>query len=1057
MAGIEDQVAEWRGGVMDKPRRGITRSEYIQQFLRLVERRIHPAVLSLTEWQVRHAVYHGPGRYEWADPEWTTLRLGDTWGGEGLTGFFRYRLVVPEAWAGWPLTLDLFFGGDGVLSVNGKKWAGMECFHREILLAESAVAGMVYELEAEISVDHQVTPGPCHQLHYARAQTIDREIESFYWDFRAAFVSADNEWADPETAAFILKHLEAAMLLCDPYCPDEAAFREGVRQAVAHLRGQVYGSGDYAPRGQLTILGHSHLDPVYMWDYKEFQRKILRTHTTQAMLMEEFPDWKFSQSQALIYQEIRDLYPDLFARIKELVAAGRWELLGGMFVEPDCNLSSGESMVRQFLVGQRFFRQEFGVTCRVGWVPDVFGMPRTFPQIMRGCGIDYFFTCKFVWNDTNEWRTNLFWWVGPDGSRILAHTPPLHFIGTCEGAHIQKYWALLGPKEFVREGLYTYGWGDGGGGVERRMLLVAQRTAALPGAPVLKHRSAEAFFDDLAATLSEDLPQWHNEMYLETHRGTYTSAALLKKRNRQAEERIKVAEIIASAARLQGAPDDKAALDACWNTILVNQFHDILPGSHIEKGFTDAVAAYQECLAALDGLTARGAEALARNIARPAGRRAAVVFNALLWPRQAELLLAPDAGPGVADADGNPLPTQVVDHFGEPRLLASVPLPACGYAVLSLLDDAPAPAPAAAAPAVAVTPRTLENRHLRLTLDDQGEMLSLFDKQAGREVLVPGTRGCRYQMFEDDPGKYNAWDIAKVYEKRAWHLAEAVSIAVVDRGPLRASIRVERRFSQSRLTHTYILDADAAWVDCDIWVDWHEENKLLKLAVDVDVLADRATYHIPYGFIERPTHRDTSWDQAKFEVSAHTFADLSEAGYGFALINDCKYGYDVCGKTMRLTLLKASTFPNPKADRHEHTLGIRLYPHRGDWRQGRVWETALGFNAPPACHLLGEASPAAPASLPPQASFLAWEGESTIQLEAWKRAEDDDGHILRFREALGASARGTLRLPFVATKAFICNHIEDKERPLAVDGDRVELAFSPCQVVTLWLDDGAAK
>jgi len=357
MANIEDQVVEWRGGVMDKPRRGITRSEYIEQFIELISARVYFAIEDLDKWEVRHAVYYSHGKYRWQDPRWRKISIGDRWGGEGLTGFFRRDFTVPQEFDGKPVSLDIFFGGDGVVRVDGEPFAGLECFHREVLLSESAEAGRTYRLELEISVDHQVTPGPFHEMHYAKAVSIDREVESFYWDFRSAFLAVNNEWADEEVAGMTLQALEQAMLLCDPFTADDAVFRRGMRRARKRLHPMLEKLAAEHDGGALTILGHSHLDLVYLWAFPEFQRKILRTHTTQLMLMKEFPDWKFSQSQAVLYREIKRLYPDLYDGICQRVKEGRWEALGGMFVEPDCNLVSGESLVRQFLYGQRFFQQ----------------------------------------------------------------------------------------------------------------------------------------------------------------------------------------------------------------------------------------------------------------------------------------------------------------------------------------------------------------------------------------------------------------------------------------------------------------------------------------------------------------------------------------------------------------------------------------------------------------------------------------------------------------------------------------------------------------------------
>lgn len=1040
MSDIEKQVLEWRRGVMEKPRRGITRSEYIQQFLDLIRPRIHPVTVELSSWKVRHARHLSPGKYQWVDRDWKPTRPGERWGGEGLTGFFRTTFTVPASFAGKPLMFDMFLGGDGILRVDGKPYAGLECFHREIILTQRAEAGRRYKLEMEICVDHQVTPGPVHTFQYARAVTIDHEVEEFYWDFQAAFLAANNEWARPDTAAYLLAALESSMLLCDPYAPTELEFRKSLRKAKAHLKEQL-AAAPQGPAGELAILGHSHIDPVYLWDYREFQRKILRTHTTQLMLMREYPEWLFSQSQAIIYREMRDLYPEVYEQMKKRIREGRWEPLGGMFVEPDCNLISGESMVRQFLFGQRFFKKEFGSICKVGWLPDVFGMPQTLPMIMKGCGVDYFYTAKLVWNDTNEWKTHLFWWESPDGSRVLTHTPPLHFIGTNDAPHVMKYWKMLEPKKHVQKGLYTYGWGDGGGGVERRMLQVAARYTNMPGVPVLKHQSALSYFEEQAKKIKSDLPLWKSELYLETHRGTYTSAALLKKYNRQSERMLRELEILSSISVLHGGTYEQSEINRAWETVLINQFHDILPGSHITKGFTDAVADYQVNFDRLAGIRKKVIATLSGGT--PAKSNTVQVFNSLLWPRTTTISMGP-TGLQPVDQSGQPLPCQTVeDEHGEKSLIVKIPaLPACGSAVIRFVPDAAAIAPRAGH--LSITSRSMENEFLRVSFDLNGEMISLYDKRAGREFIANGETANAFQTFEDNPGKYDAWDIAKVYEKRRWDIRKADSIKVVEEGPLRVALEITKTFSRSRLRQRFYLEAGSAWLDARVWIDWLEDYRLLKLSFPLNIKAAKATYHVPYGFIERSTGDENRWDRAKFEASGQMWADLSESTHGFSLINNCKYGYDIRGHVMRLTLLKAPKFPNPKADRHAHVFDIRLFPHEGGWRDAGTWPLAQDFNTPPT--IIPSSAKATP--LP---SMIRWDGSSCVELEAWKMAEDSTDFIIRIRETYGKLAKGALRFGFPVRSVVLTDMLEQPADKLQPDRTSLSLTLKPYSVITLKL------
>lgn len=1036
MSNIEEQVVEWRRGVMEKPRRGITRTEYIQQFLDMIRPRMYPQAVDLTGWKIRHGIHKGPGQYLWVDGHWSAIRAGDRWGGEGLTGFFKTTFTVPDSFQGQAFMLDLFVGGDGILRVDGKDWAGLECFHREIFLDKRAKAGRTYELEMEICVDHQVTPGPEHTFHYARAVTVDKEIQSFYWDFQAAFLAANNEFAQADTAAYLLEALETAMLLCDPYESNAKEFMLGLRRARASLKKAI----EKAPagaEGELAILGHSHLDLVYLWDYKEFQRKILRTHATQLMLMREYPEWKFSQSQAIIYREMKELYPDVYAGIKRRVKDGRWEPLGGMFLEPDCNTISGESLVRQFLFGQRFFEQEFGERCRVGWLPDVFGLPASMPQIMKGCGIDYFYTAKLVWNDTNEWNTHLFWWESPDGSRILTHTPPLHFIGTCEAPHIMKAAQMLEPKSEVQKGLYTYGWGDGGGGVEQRMIFVADRYRAMPGVPALKHQSALEYFEEQNKQVRDTLPEWKSELYLETHRGTYTTAALLKKYNRQSERRLRELEIWSCVSTLRGGTYDQESLNQIWELVLINQFHDILPGSHITKGFTDAVEDYARAFQLMDQVKSQVGRSLASGTRRKDGP--VEVCNSLLWDRPATLLLETEGAEGACLSDGTALPAQVVEKDGARALLVQMPdVPSCGARMVKLSAANAAPV----SEELSVSKTLLENRFLRVKLDANGEIKSLYDKTEEREYIEEGQTGNRYQLFEDKPGKYDAWDIARVYEKRRWDVTKADSIEILENGPVRVVVEVCKHFSKSRIRQRYLLEAGARWLDAEVWIDWHEDFRLLKLAFPLNVHADKASYHVPYGTIERAARNPDRWDEAKFEAAAQMWADLSEKTHGLSLINDCKYGYDIRENVMRLTLLKAPKYPNPESDRHEHSFSFRLYPHPQGWREAGTWALAQSFNTP--VTLL-------PAKVDAEAmaSMLAWEGSSLLQLEAWKQAEDSPDFVIRLREVYGQPAKGRLLTGFRMDKVSEANMLEQPTKKLRTAKQHIDLELTPNQALTL--------
>lgn len=745
--------------------------------------------------------------------------------------------------------------------------------------------------------------------------------------------------------------------------------RASVEAALASLKDRLATlKKRYPQQGNLAITGHAHIDLAWLWPYAETRRKARRTFHTALQLMKTFPDFVFNQSTAAYYDQIERDDPALFEAIREKVKDGQWETIGAMWVEPDTNMPTGESFVRQLLYGQRYFERTFGVRHRVCWLPDCFGFSGALPQLLRQAGVDSFFTIKVNWSETNRFPHDLFWWEGLDGSRVLAHTfdnPVRGYNGSTEPEAVIGTWKNFRGKVRHDESLLAVGYGDGGGGVTPEMLRRQAQLKDFPAVPALRPARVEAFFarihDEVPA---ESLPTWSGEIYLELHRATLTTQSGTKKKHREAERALITAETLSSLAMFLGGPKP-ASLEGDWHAVLKNEFHDILPGSGVREIYEDAES---ELAAARDAGLVRQNEALAEIVARlPKGEAGDVLVavNPSLSERPLRL-----------DGPNGPIATDTT-------------VPPLGIAVLGGSS-------LTATPGLTVSPGRLENSRIRVEIGPDGAITSLFDKALGREALAGrGNQLWAYPM--DKPRNWDAWDMEDDYAAHGVELVEAETIEIVERGPHRASIRVVKRFRDSTITQTYSLWANAGRIDIHTHLDWHDRRVLLRTLTPVDVRAREATFECAFGIVRRPTHENTSWDQAKFEVPGHRFADLSEPGFGVALLNDGKYGHSARGNVLGLSLLRSPIYPDPLADEGEQSFTYALMPHGGDWHSSGVLREAEDLNQP----LLWQAAMGlAPGNRAP----LQLAGHP-VALAGLKPAEDGNDIVLRVYESFGGRGR----------------------------------------------------
>jgi alpha-mannosidase len=732
----------------------------------------------------------------------------------------------------------------------------------------------------------------------------------------------------------------------------------------------------FPPRGEVAMTGHAHLDLAWLWPYEETRRKLRRTFSTALALMREAPEFRFNQSSAHFYAQIEQDDPELFSAIKARVAAGQWEPIGGMWVEPDANMPCGESLARQILYGQRYFERVFGQKHRVCWLPDCFGFSAALPQLLRQGGIDSFLTIKVTWNETNAFPHDLFWWEGLDGSRVLAHTfdnPVNGYNGEARPGCVAPTWANFRAKARCPETLLAVGYGDGGGGPTPQWLDNERLMRELPALPSARWTRVDDFFarahESAAATAAT--PTWRGEIYLERHRGTLTTQSGVKRRHRRAEAALLAAETAASLAHLLGGPAAQS-LEPLWRVLLKNQFHDILPGSSVREVYQDAEAELDGVIAAGRAEQQRALAAIAQNLPKGALDDALVVVNPSLSPRPLRLTLDDNA-----------------------FVAADETLPPLGIKVVSRAALKPAAG-------LSIDRRRLENATLEVEIGDDGAIASLVHKPSGREALAG--RGNQLWLYpQDKPRAWDAWDIEEDYAARGEEWRAVDSIAVAENHPHRVALRVERSWRASRIVQTYALSANGRRLDIETFIDWRDRRVLLRSLTPAAVRAERATFECAFGVVTRPTHRNTSWDEAQFEVAGHRFADLSEPGFGLALINDAKYGHSARDNVIGLSLVRSPVYPDPLADEGEQRFTYALAPHAGAWHEGFVREEAEDLNQP---LLVGLADGLAPTTLAP----LGCDGLSA-GLGALKAAEDGDGLILRVYEPAGARGPFALRLP----------------------------------------------
>ncbi|MCC3373990.1 alpha-mannosidase [Cohnella sp. REN36] len=984
--------------------------------------------LSVTAWVTKEPVPYA----ERTTGRETALKPGDRWGELWDCAWFRFRGRVPAQAAGAKVVLLIDVNGEVCLvDEAGTPAQGLTNINSEFDYTLGLPGKRVVDVSASAAGGEEIDlwgDAGCNDLfgHY-RSGTLKEaciaicreEVRQLYYDAEVLLETAERLPAGSARQVQAYQALYEASLHLTDFGDERVAEARRLLAGPLAKRG-----GDAA----LTIsaIGHAHIDLAWLWPIRETIRKGARTFSTALRMMERYPEYVFGASQPQLYQWMKTHYPKLYDQVKARVSEGRWELQGAMWVESDTNVPTGEALVRQVLYGKRFFQEEFGQEMKSLWMPDVFGYSASLPQILKRSGVDYMMTQKLSWSVYNRHPHHTFQWEGIDGSRVLTHMPPEDtYNSPAAPRSLAKAEENYADKNVSDRCLMLFGIGDGGGGPGEEHLERLRREKDLLGLPPVEQESSAKFFERLAEG-TERYPSWRGELYLEKHQGTLTSQARNKRFNRKLEKALRELEFAAVLAGLETGYDYPAeALEEIWKEVLLYQFHDILPGSSIKRVYDESLERYAALLAEVEERIADiyGAIAARRRDDGAEGGSRTFVFNSLPWEREEWLQAA-----------------------GEWR---RVRVPAMGYA---RLDEAEQPVSgegsAAPAPRASAEARKLENELLEVAFGEEGAIVSIRDKAARREVLAPGGKGNALRVYDD---RGDAWDFRQDYRQTGGSAApELIETTAFADGP-RAGFVHRYRYGGSELTQRVILTQGSRRLDFETTVDWREDDKMLRTSFPLDIRSDSASCEIQFGYLNRPTHRNTSWDYAKDEICAHQWIDMSEPDYGVALLNDCKYGHRAEGGTLDLNLLRSPSYPDPEADRAEHTFTYSLYPHPGDLVAADVYKRGYELNVPLRTATAAVGSETASSSRTDVAYTLLQADHPNVMIEAVKRAEDGEDLIVRLYETAGSRLRTTLHAGFDTAQVWEADLMEAKTEQLHPAGRAVALSFAPFEIKTLRL------
>ncbi|MDP4087731.1 MAG: alpha-mannosidase [Bacillota bacterium] len=1034
--------------------------ERVKRILSELEGYIYSNRIDIDTYRVKSCSYGDYILLKESSETWEPFKKGERWGGRDRHFWFKTRVRIPQAFEGKTVVYEVATGREGqwdainpqfLVYVNDVISQGFDVNHRRLILSENARAGEEYEIALYAYAGMQES---LLELNSSIA-VLEKEVEKLYYDTKVPLEIAELLPDDDKRRLDILKYITHAVNMIDLRIPGSQSFYSSVNETAEYLEREFYGRFCGGSDVTEICVGHTHIDVAWLWTLAQTREKAARSFSTVLSLMKQYPEYIFMSSQPQLYKFIKEDHPEIYEEIKKMVREGRWEPEGAMWLEADCNLTSGESLVRQIMYGKRFFKEEFGVDSKLLWLPDVFGYSAALPQIMKKSGVNYFMTTKISWNEYNRMPYDTFMWRGIDGTEVLTHfisttdyskdgrpSTNTTYNGSINASQVMGCWQRYQQKDINDEVLNCFGYGDGGGGATKEMLEAARRfSRGIPGAPKIKMGKALDYFEKLNKKLegNKKLPKWVGELYLEYHRGTYTSMARNKRFNRKTEFLNQEAEMLSVLnSEVSGKDYPAEKLIECWETTLLNQFHDIIPGSSIKEVYDDSREQYERINSIAREVVDSAAAGIASEIRLE--ETSVVVFNQLSFERDdiAEFQI-PEGWENITVYDGQILlPSQKVED--NKVIFFAKGIPAKGYKSFTIRNSDEEYGSGGLSK---VNAGEMESRFFKIELDNCANLTSIYDKLNEREILKDGQRGNVIQAFEDKAHNYDAWDINIYYQEKQWEVNEVESIEVVEEGPVRSTLKIRKKFLNSTIVQKLHIYNDMPRIDFETDIDWKERQILLKAAFPVDVHADKATYEIQYGNVERPTHWNTSWDYARFEVCAHKWADISEEGYGTALLNDCKYGHDIKDSVMRLTLLKSAVNPNIDADREKHKFIYSLYPHSGDWKEGKVAQAAYKLNSPLTVKVEGPHE----GTLPNLLSMFKVDKDNVI-IEVVKKAEDSEDIIIRLYEYQNRRTKVQVKAFKTIGKAAECDLMENEISVLKPQKDNFSFEIKPYEIKT---------
>ena len=1007
----------------------------------------------ITKWYERIQTYIVPetvpldAEFAWSkDPtpfserlslDYKSIKAGEPWGQKWESAWFHLTGQVPQEWTGKTIIAELDFSGEGLVFdaagspmqgiTNGSIW-DPNFARTRVHLMETCSGGEVVDLWVEAAANSlfgvytdadPVQDSPKrHGWFDAKVEKMqigifDQEMWHLYLDVRALLGLAKRLDEKSVRRFRIIRALNNAV---DAFNDDQ----KNISSARQILKSELIKPAS-ASDLKVSAVGHAHIDTGWLWPVRETIRKCARTFATQLAIMDTYPEYVFGASQPQHYQFIKQHYPELYDRIKDAVKKGQWELQGGMWVEADCNLISGESMVRQIIHGKNFFKDEFDVDVNNLWLPDVFGYSAALPQILKNSGIDFFLTQKLSWSQFNEFPYHTFNWRGIDGTEILTHFPPENtYNSELEPEFLVPAQTHFKEKDFIDEFISLFGVGDGGGGPKPENIELGKRMANLENCPRVSFDTAKNFFDRLTKHES-DVQTWVGELYLELHRGTLTTHALVKKQNRKLEWKLRAVEMLWSCLPLEKYPSEE--LDELWKKLLINQFHDIIPGSSINLVYETTHKEYEQIHSDCDSLIA-----LASQLLFQTNLDSFVFMNTLSYPWKG-MVKIPEKFEGsvISNKDGDPVPTQKIGA----SVFAYVELTPLSFTTFVSTGEQDT---------VEILGQglQLENELVRYVFDGKGNLSSAYDKELDQEMLE--SQGNILSLYEDRPNNWDAWDIDFFYRKALIETAQATDTTPGSTGDVVQQLNLAFTIGNSTIQQTVSLQRHSKRLDFDTRVNWKEKHKMLRVHFPVNVQSDQASFDIQYGHVKRNTHRNTSWDKAKFEVVGHQYADISNHDYGVALMNDCKYGYMVHHNILDLNLLRAPNNPDPEADQGPHAFTYSFFPHKNDMIRSDVIAESTCLNQAPLLFTDVSHHVNIPVGL---------DGDG-LELTVLKKAEkDQDTLVIRLFETKGRHSRGTLQGSGTLVE---CDMTEWSEIGDRVDINGVfDLDFSPFQIRTFKL------